>query len=90
MSLAISFQALAARIAFSDPSAEAGSEVTVNMKITATGDETINSSNVMLSYDASALQFYRGNRGHRGRGIHTGSRGGVRGQLLGAGIYPEV
>ena len=38
MSLAISFQALAARIAFSDPSAEAGSEVTVNMKITATGD----------------------------------------------------
>ena len=51
----MSFPAFAARIAFSDPSAEAGSEVTVNMKITATGDETINSSNVMLSYDASAL-----------------------------------
>lgn len=84
MSLAISFQALAARIAFSDPSAEAGSEVTVNMKITATGDETINSSNVMLSYDASALQFIEGTGA-------TGDAGSIRvaGEASG-GNYSEL
>lgn len=71
MSLAISFQAMAARIAFSDPSAEAGNEVTVNMKISATGNETINSSNVMLSYDASALQFIEGTGA-------TGDAGSIR------------
>ncbi len=84
MSLAISFQALAARIAFSDPSAEAGSEVTVNMKITAAGDETINSSNVMLSYDASALQFIEGTGA-------TGDAGSIRvaGEASG-GNYSEL
>lgn len=60
MTLAICSQAFAARIAFSDPSAEAGGEVTVSMKITATGNETINSSNVMLTYDPQALQFLEG------------------------------
>lgn len=84
MSLAISFQALAGRIAFSDPSAEAGSEVTVNMKITAAGDETINSSNVMLSYDASALQFIEGTGA-------TGDAGSIRvaGEATG-GNYSEL
>ena len=84
MSLAISFQALAARIAFSDPSAEAGGEVTVNMKISATGDETINSSNVMLSYDASALQFIEGTGA-------TGDAGSIRvaGEAQG-GNYSEL
>lgn len=60
MTFAICSQAFAARIAFSDPSAEAGSEVTVSMKITATGNETINSSDVMLSYDPQSLQFLEG------------------------------
>ena len=60
MTLAICSQAFAARIAFSDPSAEAGGEVTVSMKITATGNETINSSNVMLTYDPQALQYLEG------------------------------
>lgn len=84
MSLAMSFQALAARIAFSDPSAEAGNEVTVNMKISATGDETINSSNVMLSYDASALQFIEGTGA-------TGDAGSIRvaGEAQG-GNYSEL
>ena len=84
ISLAISFQALAARIAFSDPSAEAGSEVTVNMKISAAGDETINSSNVMLSYDASALQFIEGTGA-------TGDAGSIRvaGEAQG-GNYSEL
>ena len=60
MTIAMCSQVFAARIAFSDPSAEAGSEVTVTMKITATGNENINSSNVMLSYDPQALQFLEG------------------------------
>lgn len=60
MTIAMCSQAFAARIAFSDPSAEAGGEVTVTMKITATGSENINSSNVMLSYDPQALQFLEG------------------------------
>lgn len=67
LSIAISFHAFAARIAFSDPAAEAGREVTVNMKITAGEGENINSSNVMLSYDPKALQFLEG----------TGSTGGA-------------
>lgn len=84
ISLAVSFQAFAARIAFSDPSAEAGSEVTVNMKISAAGDETINSSNVMLSYDASALQFIEGTGA-------TGDAGSIRvaGEAQG-GNYTEL
>ncbi|MCI8838229.1 MAG: hypothetical protein HFG74_09230 [Hungatella sp.] len=84
ISLAVSFQAFAARIAFSDPSAEAGSEVTVNMKISATGDETINSSNVMLSYDASSLQFIEGTGA-------TGDAGSIRvaGEAQG-GNYTEL
>lgn len=84
MSLVMSFQVLAARIAFSDPSAEAGSEVTVNMKISAAGDETINSSNVMLSYDASALQFIEGTGA-------TGDAGSIRvaGEAQG-GNYSEL
>ncbi len=60
LAAAMSFPAFAARIAFSDPSAEAGNEVTVNMKITAGENETINSSKVMLSYDPQSLQFISG------------------------------
>ena len=71
MSAAISFQAFAARIAFSDPSAEAGSEVAVSMKITAGENESINSSNVMLSYDPQSLQFIEGTGA-------TGDAGSIR------------
>ena len=55
MTAAMSFPAFAARIAFSDPSGNVGDEITVNMKITGSDGETINSSDVMLSYDSSAL-----------------------------------
>ena len=68
MSIIISFQAFAARIAFSDPNVEAGNEVTINMKITAGQGETINSSNVMLVYDPSSLEFVRA----------TGEAGAIR------------
>lgn len=67
LTMVLSFQAFAARIAFSDPSGNVGEEITVNMKITSTGDETINSSDVMLSYDSSALEFISG----------TGATGGA-------------
>ncbi len=67
MTLGMSFQSLAARIAFSDLTADVGDEISVNMRITATGDETIVSSDVMLSYDSSALEFVSG----------TGATGGA-------------
>lgn len=60
LTIAMTFQAFAARIAFSDPSGNVGEEITVTMKITSTGDETINSSDVMLAYDSSALEFMGG------------------------------
>lgn len=67
LTIAMTFQAFAARIAFSDPSGNVGDEITVTMKITATGDETINSSDVMLAYDSSSLEFISG----------TGAAGGA-------------
>lgn len=67
MTAALSFQAFAARIAFSDPTGNVGDEIAVTMKITSTGNETINSSDVMLSYDSSALEFLSG----------TGATGGA-------------
>ncbi len=60
MTLCLSFRTFAARIAFSDPSGGVGEEITVTMKITSSGEETINSSDIMLSYDPSALQFISG------------------------------
>lgn len=71
ISMTMVFPALAARIAFSDPSAETGNEVTVNMKITAGENENINSSNVMLSYDPQSMQFIEGTGA-------TGDAGSIR------------
>lgn len=71
ITMVMSFEAMAARIAFSDPDAEAGKEVTVNMKISGGDNETINSSNVMLSYDPQYLQFMEGTGA-------TGDAGSVR------------
>ncbi len=67
LTIAMAFQAFAARIAFSDPSGNVGDEITVTMKITSTGDETINSSDVMLAYNSSSLEFISG----------TGATGGA-------------
>lgn len=71
ISITMAFPAFAARIAFSDPSAETGNEVTVNMKITAGENENINSSNVMLSYDPQSMQFIEGTGA-------TGDAGSIR------------
>lgn len=58
--------AATARIAFSDPSAAAGSEFTVKMKIT--GSAPLSSADVMLSYDAASLEFIEGTNTDGGNG----------------------
>lgn len=58
--------AATARIAFSDPSAAAGSEFTVRMKIT--GSEPLSTADVMLSYDAASLEFIEGTNTDGGNG----------------------
>ncbi len=62
LALALSFQSLAAnaRIAFSDPSAETGSEFSVTMKFTSTSGDLLGNTDVMLAYDATAIEFLGG------------------------------
>lgn len=62
LAVAIPFQSFAgnARIAFSDPTTEVGSDFTVNVKFTCTTGEKIGKTVVMLSYDASAMEFVSG------------------------------
>lgn len=57
-----------ARIAFSDPSATVGGQVSVNMKITSTSGENLSSADIMLSYDSSALEFVSGTDATGGSG----------------------
>lgn len=44
-------------ISLSDPTVKVGEDVSVTVKVTATGSEVIQSVNMNLSYDASALEF---------------------------------
>lgn len=62
LALAVPFQSFAgnARIAFSDPSADVGSEFTVTVKFSCTTGEKIGKTVVMLSYDTSAMEFLSG------------------------------
>lgn len=62
LAVAVPFQSFAgnARIAFSDPTAQVGSEFTVNVKFTCTTGEKIGKTVVMLSYDTSAMEFVSG------------------------------
>lgn len=50
--------AASAKIAFSDPSATVGGKFTVNMKITSSSN--LANADVMLAYDANALEFVEG------------------------------
>ena len=59
--------AATARIAFSDPSAEVGADVKVNMKITS-ADGTLSTADVMLSYDSDLLEFVEGTDADGGAG----------------------
>ena len=59
VSMLSAFPALAmtGRIAFTDPSAEVGKELTVSMHVESTSGEPLGTANIMLEYDASALEF---------------------------------
>ncbi len=64
----ISSYALDTRISFSDPSAVAGSEVTVTMKITSLDGATLGNASLMLSYDTAYLEFLDGDNAQGGAG----------------------
>lgn len=61
------------RIQFSDPSATVGSEVTVNLKVSTTGGESLSRATVALKYDANALEFISGNGVSGGDGVLNAS-----------------
>lgn len=68
MIVAVPFQSFAAnaKIAFSDPSAEVGSEINVTMKFTSTSGEVLGNTVVMLAYDANMLEFVGGSENVNG------------------------
>lgn len=59
MAVFLPFQSFAAsgRISFSDPSAKAGSEVSVTMKFASTDGVPLGNTDVMLAYDAELLEY---------------------------------
>lgn len=59
LTTAIAFQSFAAnaRIAFSDPSAQAGQEVRVTMKFSSTDGELLGDTKVTLNYDPTMLDY---------------------------------
>ncbi len=61
----VSFAA-SGKLSFSDPTASVGEQVSITMKITA--DAALGSSDVMLQYDADALEFVSGTNSNGGAG----------------------
>ena len=61
----VSFAA-SGKLSFSDPTASVGDQVSVTMKIAA--DAALGSSDVMLQYDADALEFVSGTNSNGGAG----------------------
>lgn len=59
MAVLASFQSFAAgaRIAFSDPTAKVGEEISVTMKFSSTDGTELGNTDVMLAYDATALEY---------------------------------
>ncbi len=59
MAVILPFQSLAAtaRIAFSDPSTQVGSEVSVTMKFSSTDGAILGNTDVMLTYNSDMLEF---------------------------------
>lgn len=68
MIVAVPFQSFAAnaRIAFSDPSAQVGNEISVTMKFTSTSGDVLGDTVVMLAYDASVLEYVGGSENVNG------------------------
>ncbi len=70
--------AASAKITFSDPGGEVGQEVSVNMKVNSQ-DGSLGRAEIMLSYDASVLEFLEGTNVEGGAGAlraHGGPDGG--------------
>lgn len=65
--LLISYAA-SGKIMFSDPTASVGNQVSVTMKITSSDGPGLGNSDVMLEYDASALEFLSGTSANGGAG----------------------
>ena len=61
----VSFAA-SGKLSFSDPTASVGDQISVTMKIAA--DAALGSSDVMLQYDADALEFVSGTNSNGGAG----------------------
>lgn len=64
----VSAFAMNAKISFNDPTAAAGEEVTVSMRVVSTGGEALGSANIMLNYDTSMLEFVSGDNAEGGAG----------------------
>lgn len=60
--------AASGRITFSDPTVSVGNQVSVTMKIASSDGTGLGNSDVMLEYDASALEFLSGTNANGGAG----------------------
>lgn len=60
--------AASGKIAFSDPSTTVGSEVSVNLKVSAAEGDTLGNADITVNYDASMLEFISGNSVEGGAG----------------------
>lgn len=70
--------AAGAKITFSDPSAKVGSQIKVNMKVT--GSSNLANVDIVLAYDAGALEFVSGTNAEGGAGaVRVHGDGGTPG-----------
>lgn len=73
LAAAIPFQSFAAnaKIAFTDPSTEVGSEFTVTMKFTSTSGDVLGDTRVYLTYDSSMMEYVQGSSAQASGGEGT-------------------
>lgn len=71
--------AASGKIMFTDPDAQVGQEVSVNMRVNA--DSSLGRAEIMLAYDASALEFIEGNSVEGGAGALRAHGGPDAGDL---------
>lgn len=73
LAVAIPFQSFAAnaKIAFTDPSTEVGSEFTVTMKFTSTSGDVLGDTRVYLTYDSSMMEYVQGSSAQASGGDGT-------------------
>ena len=67
------------KIMFTDPNTEVGQEVSVNMRVNA--DASLGRAEIMLAYDAAALEFIEGNSVEGGAGALRAHGGPDAGDL---------